>query len=242
VQSGLVAIVAYAFVLLAVDSTYAIQKSETIANWVSLWLKRLRLLDLDQAAGDSDRLPQAPRIVLLGFFRVASSLLEELRLSRPNLLTELLVVDFNPTSSQNATAQRGVTMVTSRAGAPACRRGWGKNHHLHTAGGILKAPQSQVLRQLRTEPDGAHSHARNREEARNSMPAPVTSASRATRAAEISALEASDNLLDESAAMIEQLDERAKSSPNAFPTKSGWLTTRRLDVIANTAGCVVFSR
>jgi Kef-type K+ transport system membrane component KefB len=219
VQSGVVAIVAYAFVLLAVDSTYAIQKSEDIANWVSHWLKRLRLLDLDQAGGDADRGQQAPRIVLLGFFRVASSLLEELSLSRPNLLTELLVVDFNPHVFSEL-RRRGVRVtygdITRRetlehAGVPGA-----KIIICTLPGSILKGANNlKLLRQLRELNPAARilMHAESAEEAREFYAAGASYVwlARLLEAAEISAaLEAaSDNLLDEKrAAMMEKLDER----------------------------------
>lgn len=219
VQAGVVAIVAYAFVLLAVDSTYAIQKSEDIATWVSRWLKRLRLLDLDQAGGDADRSQQAPRIVLLGFFRVASSLLEELRLSRPNVLTELLVVDFNPHAFTEL-RRRGVRVIygditrretLEHAGVPGA-----KIIICTLPGSILKgATNLKLLRQLRELNPAARilMHAESAEEAREfyAAGASYVCLARLLEAAEISAaLEAaSDNLLDEKrAAMIEKLDER----------------------------------
>jgi Kef-type K+ transport system membrane component KefB len=221
VQAGLVAIVAYAFVLLAVDSTYAIQKSENIANWVSHWLKRLRLLDLDEAGGDMEGDQQAPRIVLLGFFRVASSLLEELRLSRPNLLTELLVVDFNPHVFTEL-RQRGVRVIygditrretLEHAGVPGA-----KVIICTLPTSILKgATNLKLLRQLRELNPAARilMHAESAEEAREfyAAGASYVCLARLLEAAEISAaLEAaSDNLLDEKrAAMIEQLDERSE--------------------------------
>jgi Kef-type K+ transport system membrane component KefB len=219
VQPGLVAIVAYAFVLLAVDSTYAIQKSENIANWVSQWLKRLRLLDLDQDGGEADRGQQPPRIVLLGFFRAASSLLEELRLSRPSLLTELLVVDFNPHVFTELRG-RGLRVtygdITRRetlehAGVPAA-----KIIICTLPTSILKgATNLKLLRQLRELNPAARilMHAESAEEAREfyAAGASYVCLARLLEAAEISAaLEAaSDNLLDEKrAAMIEKLDER----------------------------------
>jgi Kef-type K+ transport system membrane component KefB len=221
VQSGLVAIVAYSFVLLAVDSTYAIQRSENIANWVSRWLKRLRLLDLDQAGGHKERVRQAPRIVLLGFFRVASSLLEELRLTRPSLLAELLVVDFNPHVFTEL-RHRGVRVIygditrresLEHAGVPGA-----KIIICTLPTSILKgATNLKLLRQLRELNPAARilMHAESAEEAREfyAAGASYVSLARLLEAAEISAaLEAaSDNLLDEKrAAMIEKLDERSE--------------------------------
>jgi voltage-gated potassium channel Kch len=219
VQSGLVAIVAYAFVILAIDSTYAILKSENIANWVSSWLSRLRLLDLDQAGSEADGGHQAPRIILLGFFRAASSLLEELRLNRPALLAELLVVDFNPHVFAEL-RRRGVRVtygdITRRetlehAGVPGA-----KIIVCTLPNSILKgATNLKLLRQLRELNPTARivMHAESAEEAREfyAAGASYVCLARLLEASEISAaLEAaSDNLLDEKrAAMIEKLDER----------------------------------
>ena len=219
VQSGLVAIVAYAFVLLAVDSTYAIQKSDDIANRVSRWLKRLRLLDLDQSGGDADRSQQAPRIVLLGFFRVASSLLEELRLSRPGLLTELLVVDFNP-HVFTGLRQRGVRVtygdITRRETLEHAGVRGAEIILCTLPNSILKGGTNlKLLRQLRELNPVARilMHAESAGEAREfyAAGASYVCLGRLLEAAEISAaLEAaSDNLLDEKrAAMLEKLDER----------------------------------
>jgi voltage-gated potassium channel Kch len=219
VQSGLVAIVAYAFVVLAIDSTYAILKSENIANWVSSWLSRLRLLDLGQAGSEADGGHQAPRIILLGFFRTASSLLEELRLNQPALLTELLVVDFNPHVFAEL-RRRGVRVtygdITRRetlehAGVPGA-----KIIICTLPNSILKgATNLKLLRQLRELNPAARivMHAESAEEAREfyAAGASYVCLARLLEAAEISAaLEAaSDNLLDEKrATMIEKLDER----------------------------------
>ncbi len=88
-----------AFVILAVASTFSMTRSDGIARTVVPWLKRRGLRDLD-APDERDQNPSGTghgnRIVLLGFFRTASSLLEEIAQKAPDLLPEVAVVDFNP--------------------------------------------------------------------------------------------------------------------------------------------------
>jgi Kef-type K+ transport system membrane component KefB len=89
----------FAFVVLAVLSTFLMTRSDAITRRAIRGLKRIGLTDLDHrrpewAAGqDSDR---KHRILLLGFFRVASSLLSELERRSAALLSQVCVVDFNP--------------------------------------------------------------------------------------------------------------------------------------------------
>ena len=84
-----------AFVILAVASTFAMTNSNRISRPVVRLLKRLGLRDLD--AGNQDGGGEAPpRIMLLGFFRTASSLIAELEREDRALLDDIKVVDFNP--------------------------------------------------------------------------------------------------------------------------------------------------
>jgi voltage-gated potassium channel Kch len=89
-------IIAYAFVALGVASTYAIAGSEGIIRRLTPLLARLGLKD----TGESTVAPTAPagqpRIFLLGFYWTASSLLEEFTRHAPQLLQEILVLDYNP--------------------------------------------------------------------------------------------------------------------------------------------------
>ncbi len=95
--SGLTAL---AFVLLAAISTFAISKSDSLTPRLVRFLKKRGLRDLDaghvegHGAGQSHAL--GARILFLGFFRSASSLLEELGRHEPDLLSQIAVVDFSP--------------------------------------------------------------------------------------------------------------------------------------------------
>jgi hypothetical protein len=89
-----------AFVVLAVVSTFLMMRSDQLTRSGITVLKRLGFSDLDQkqhgeaeAEGAEDN---KRRIVLLGFFRVASSFLSELERRNAVLLEQVCVVDFNP--------------------------------------------------------------------------------------------------------------------------------------------------
>jgi Kef-type K+ transport system membrane component KefB len=96
VSDHVIGIAAFAFAFLAVGSTYAMLGSHTILQRVTPWLNKLDLHDLDQSATAAAGEPKAKRICLLGFSWTASSLLGEIRRERPDLLAEIVVIDFNP--------------------------------------------------------------------------------------------------------------------------------------------------
>ena len=91
-----IAVAAFAFAFLSVGSTYAILNNDRWLRRLTPWLKKLELLDLDQAAPESAASGQPKRLCLLGFSWTASSLLEDISRERPDLLDEIVVVDFNP--------------------------------------------------------------------------------------------------------------------------------------------------
>jgi len=103
-KSGTGDALSLAFVLLAVLSTFTMARSDSLVRHAEPWLKRFGLRDLDDGqteiatreqleAGNSHG---GARIMILGFFRTASSLLAEMERSAPDLLGDLAVVDFNP--------------------------------------------------------------------------------------------------------------------------------------------------
>jgi Kef-type K+ transport system membrane component KefB/voltage-gated potassium channel Kch len=94
-------IVALAFTLLAVLSTFGMARSDGFARAIIPVLKKHGLRDLDRAPDDvhapgGDGHGSGGRIVFLGFFRTASSLLEELQCHAPELISDVAVVDFSP--------------------------------------------------------------------------------------------------------------------------------------------------
>jgi len=86
----------FAFVILAVLSTFMMTNSDPLTRTMVGALKRLGLTDLDREAEAPDHGHDTRRIVLLGFYRAASSFLAELERRHPELVPHVGVVDFNP--------------------------------------------------------------------------------------------------------------------------------------------------
>lgn len=91
----------FAFVVLAVLSTFVMTRSDEITRWAIGPLKRIGLRDLDHGSGHAEERHEgghgeARRIVILGFFRAASALLAEIERQAPVLLEQITVIDFNP--------------------------------------------------------------------------------------------------------------------------------------------------
>jgi Kef-type K+ transport system membrane component KefB len=86
---------AYSFALMAVLSSYAMGHSDSLLSTASRIFKRFHLRDLDDQTREFHP-KNVPKIFLLGFSWTASSLLEEITRRRPEWLTQLAVLDFNP--------------------------------------------------------------------------------------------------------------------------------------------------
>ncbi|WP_454617452.1 cation:proton antiporter domain-containing protein [Bradyrhizobium cenepequi] len=91
----------FAFVVLAVLSTFVMTRSGEITRSLIGPLKRIGLHDLDQAhpAEGSEQeggRGETCRIVILGFFRAASALLSQIERQNEALLEQISVIDFNP--------------------------------------------------------------------------------------------------------------------------------------------------
>lgn len=95
--SGMVAL---AFTLLAAVSSFGMAHSNAISRGTIPWLKRRGLRDLDNTPDDVHAEGGlghgSSRILFLGFFRTASSLLEEIQCHAPDLIPHVAVVDFSP--------------------------------------------------------------------------------------------------------------------------------------------------
>jgi voltage-gated potassium channel Kch len=88
-----------AFVVLAVMSTFLMMKSDQLTRLAMPALKRIGLSDLDHRPAEANADSAAERrrrILVLGFYRTASSFLSELERRHAALLEEVCVVDFNP--------------------------------------------------------------------------------------------------------------------------------------------------
>jgi Kef-type K+ transport system membrane component KefB len=102
------------FVMLAAISATAMMKSDGLTRRLVPMLKRSGLKDLDQVhaegAHGGDGHGAGARIVILGFFRTASSLLSDIRRDAPELLKDLAVVDFSPVAREGLQKQ-GVRVI-----------------------------------------------------------------------------------------------------------------------------------
>ncbi|MDQ3199838.1 MAG: cation:proton antiporter [Verrucomicrobiota bacterium] len=96
--------VALAFTLLAAVSTFGMSKSDSLTRSLIPWLKMRGLRDLDHVIDDlhaeGGHGHGKARIVFLGFFRTASSLLEEMQRHAPDLIGDTAVIDFSPVARE----------------------------------------------------------------------------------------------------------------------------------------------
>ncbi len=109
VSENSIGIAAFSFAFLAIGSTYTILKNDLLLRKATPWLDKLELHDLDQTVPETGK-EKPKHICLLGFSWTASSLLEEIGRERSDLLTEIVVVDFNPNVYEKL-RQRGLRVA-----------------------------------------------------------------------------------------------------------------------------------
>lgn len=105
--------VSFAFVVLAVLSTFIMVRSGEITKGLVGPLKKLGLRDLDHThheAGHEGGHGETNRIVILGFFRAASALLSQIERQNQSLLEQITVIDFNPNAFRILN-ERGVHVI-----------------------------------------------------------------------------------------------------------------------------------
>ncbi|MBI4199046.1 MAG: cation:proton antiporter [Chloroflexi bacterium] len=110
VDGEVVGVLVFTLAITATVSTYMILYSHQIYLALNRGLRRVGVRDIDQQEERKESIEGEGRIVILGFFRVASSLVDELQRRDPKLLKELLVVDFNPEVHQEL-KKRGIRCV-----------------------------------------------------------------------------------------------------------------------------------
>jgi Kef-type K+ transport system membrane component KefB len=89
----------FAFVVLAVLSTFVMVRSGEITKGLIGPLKKIGFRDLDHVhheGGHEGGHGETNRIVILGFFRAASALLSQIERQNESLLEQITVIDFNP--------------------------------------------------------------------------------------------------------------------------------------------------
>ncbi|HEV2695364.1 MAG TPA: cation:proton antiporter [Verrucomicrobiae bacterium] len=96
VSDNVIGICAFAFAFLAIGSTYGILANDALLRKATPWLRKMGLHDLDHTAFLTRAEAKPRRICLLGFSWTASSLLAEIERTRPNLIPDIVVIDFNP--------------------------------------------------------------------------------------------------------------------------------------------------
>lgn len=104
-----VTLIIFVFVLTSIASTYMIQYSHGLQDFLSRILEKVGFRALgQQPAEEHEEHPK--EIALLGFFRVASSFIAEVETLKPTWKDKLVVVDFNPVVFTNLKS-RGVKVV-----------------------------------------------------------------------------------------------------------------------------------
>jgi len=105
-----VGLVSLAFTLLAAVSALGIARSDDLARGLIPLLKRVGLRDLESCGDDVHAEGGAghssSRILFLGFFRTASSLLEDMQCHAPDLIKDVAVVDFSPVARAGLIARK----------------------------------------------------------------------------------------------------------------------------------------
>jgi Kef-type K+ transport system membrane component KefB len=112
-SAGTASSASFAFVLLAALSTFAMMRSDALSRVAIAGLKQFGLRDLDQTSepeAESGGAHHGSRIMLLGFYRTASSLLAEFERQNVPIEDQISVVDFNPGVYHSLRA-RGVKVV-----------------------------------------------------------------------------------------------------------------------------------
>ena len=106
--------VSFAFVVLAMLSTFVMGRSDQVVRLAIGELKRIGIRDLDHTqatdAGHEGGHGETRRIVILGFFRSASALLSQIERQNQSLLEQISVIDFNPVVFRTLT-DRGLHVI-----------------------------------------------------------------------------------------------------------------------------------
>jgi Kef-type K+ transport system membrane component KefB len=101
VSSEIVAALTFVFVITSVLSTYMVTYNHEIQGWLARVLRPLGFREFGAPERQAEKSEEDNQIIFLGFFREASSIVQELELNSTGglanpLLGKILVIDFNP--------------------------------------------------------------------------------------------------------------------------------------------------
>ncbi|MDH5680984.1 MAG: cation:proton antiporter, partial [Spirochaetota bacterium] len=103
ITQDVLSVIIFIFVITSVVSTYMIKFSHPLQNFMSKLIQKIGIKDIKSPP--LDEVAEAGKdIAILGFFRVASTLLEELKIRNDKVLDKIMVVDFNPFHHQTLTS------------------------------------------------------------------------------------------------------------------------------------------
>lgn len=95
IDQDILDIIIYVFVMTSAISSYLIKYNHQVQQALGRLLVKIGLPDIGSVEAAKDNAPQK-EIAILGFYQVASSLIEEIQRTSAPLKDKLVVVDFNP--------------------------------------------------------------------------------------------------------------------------------------------------
>ncbi|MBI2872102.1 MAG: cation:proton antiporter [Chloroflexi bacterium] len=110
VGEEVVGVLVFTLAITATVSTYMVLYSHPLFLLLNRAFRRIGLRDIDQKEEREAEKGVEPSILIVGFFRVASSLVGELERRDPRLLKDVLVIDFNP-EVHRALSRRGIRCI-----------------------------------------------------------------------------------------------------------------------------------
>lgn len=127
IDATLGSVIIFAFVITALATPFLFTLSTTLPLRVDAWLSNLGLVDPHaRNHKQTDELPH-PRIVVLGFHRVAAALIQDIGRQYPEMLPKVLVVDIN-VQTHPIIKRQGVQVLYGSAGSRETLRHAGIEH------------------------------------------------------------------------------------------------------------------
>lgn len=125
IDGQFVSVMIFAFVLTAIGTPLLFKLADPLFGVLA---KPLHLIGIrDDRTIEEAKHEQPPRLVFLGFHRLASSLLQDLQTTHPEIITDTLVIDFNVGIHERIRA-RGARVVYGDISNPATLQHSGLSH------------------------------------------------------------------------------------------------------------------